>query len=343
MDLKPVTLMRKTALISICLIFFLSRCKIEREGIIMTVNGPISAREMGVTLTHEHILVDFIGADSITDLRWNKTKVAERSLPFLRQIKDLGCRTFIECTPDYLGRDPLLLKTLSDSSGLNILTNTGYYGAGNNKFLPGHAFTETADQLAARWIIEWENGIEGTGIKPGFIKIGVAGTNLSDLHKKLVTAAARTHLKTGLIIASHTGPAIPAFEQLDILRKEGVAPEAFIWVHAQTEKDPINHIKAAKMGAWISFDGLNENNLQEYIGLIKNMKKNNLLNKVLLSHDAGWYHPGEENGGDYRGYTTLFEKLVPLLRKEKFTGREIHQLLVSNPEKAFTIRIRKVK
>jgi phosphotriesterase-related protein len=334
---------RRIVLFSICITFLLSECNTVKEGIIMTVTGPISSGEMGVSLTHEHILVDFIGADSITDLRWNNTKVAERSLPFLKQIKDLGCQTFIECTPDYLGRDPILLKTLSDSSGLNILTNTGYYGAGNNKYLPRHAFTETADQLAARWIMEWENGIEGTGIKPGFIKIGVANTNLSDLHKKLITAAARTHLKTGLTIASHTGPAIPAFEQLEILRKEGVAPAAFIWVHAQTEKDPFNHIKAAKMGAWISFDGLNDNNLQEYIGLIKNMKKNNLLNKVLLSHDAGWYHPGEENGGEYRGYTTLFEKLVPLLRKEKFTGREIHQLLVSNPEKAFTIRVRKLK
>ena len=170
-------------------------------------------------------------------------------------------------------RDPLLLKGLSDSSGLDILTNTGYYGAGNDKYIPQHAFIETADQLAARWILEWENGIDNTGIKPGFIKIGVANGNLSDLHKKLVTAAAWTHLKTGLTIASHTGPAIPAFEQIDILQKEGVAPEAFIWVHAQSEKDPGNHVKAAKMGAWIGLDGLDDNNLEDYIRMITNLRK----------------------------------------------------------------------
>ena len=157
---------------------------------------------------------------------------------------------------------------------------------------------------------EWYKRIR---IKPGFIKIGVAGDTLSELHRKLVDAAARTHLKTGLTIASHTGPAIPAFEQLEILKKEGVAPEAFIWVHAQAEKDLSNHVRAARMGAWISLDGVNDNNLAEYVKMIKNLKENNLLNKVLLSHDAGWYHPGEENGGEYRGYTTLFEKLVPLL------------------------------
>jgi len=308
----------------------------------MTVNGPVSSGDMGVSLVHEHILVDFIGADSITDQRWDRSKVINRSLPYLKQIRELGCRTFVECTPAFLGRDPLLLKSLSDSSGLNIITNTGYYGAGNNKYLPKHAFYETADQIAERWKMEWDSGIAGTGVKPGFIKIGVMDGHLSDLHIKLVEAAARTHLKTGLVIASHTGPAIPAFEQLAILKDEGVSPEAFIWVHAQTENDLSFHIKAAKMGAWISLDGLNDNNLDEYIRMIKNMKERGLINKVLLSHDSGWYHPGEENGGNYKGYSTLLEKLVPLLRKEDFTEMEIKQLLVINPSNAFTIRVHRI-
>ncbi|MFA5819551.1 MAG: hypothetical protein WC854_09760 [Bacteroidales bacterium] len=332
----------KIILSAFCSLFFLFKCNSEKEGIIMTVNGPITSREMGISLIHEHILVDFIGADKITEQRWDKGKVIERTMPFLKQIKDLGCQTLVECTPEYLGRDPLLLKFLSYSSGLNIITNTGYYGAVNNKFLPQHAFTETADQLAFRWTMEFDDGIEKTLAKPGFIKIGVSNDTLSDIHKKLVIAAARTHLNTGMTIASHTGPAIPAFEQLEILKNEGVGPEAFIWVHAQSEKDLGNHVKAAKMGAWVGLDGLNENNLEEYVRMIKNMKENHLLNKVLLSHDAGWYHPGEENGGEYRGYTTLFEKLIPLLQKENFTRREIHQLLVSNPSKAFTIGVHRI-
>jgi phosphotriesterase-related protein len=329
-------------LAAIWLLIFLSQCTLKKDGVVMTVNGPISVKEMGVTLIHEHILVDFIGADSTSEKRWDKLKVISRVLPFLKQIRKLGCQTFIECTPAYLGRDPQLLKALSDSSGLNILTNTGYYGAVNNKYLPENAFKETADQLTERWTKEWENGIGDTGIKPGFIKIAVADTSLSDLHKKLVTAAVRTHLKTGLVIASHTGPAIPAFEELDVLQKEGVSPEAFIWVHAQNEKDRSNHVKAAKIGAWISLDGINDNDLAEYVSMIKNMRDNNLLNKVLLSHDAGWYHPGEENGGEIRGYTTLFEKLIPLLKDEKFTEDEINQILVNNPAEAFTIKVRRL-
>ncbi len=337
-------MVRKNCLLALLALMLISGCADKRESTIMTVKGPIPSGRMGVTLTHEHILVDFIGADNISNDRWDRGKVIEKVLPFLIQIRKSGCNTFIDCTPEFIGRDPVLLKMLSDSSGLNIITNTGYYGAGiDNKYLPGYAFSETAEQLSERWIAEWKNGINGTGIRPGFIKTGITGDSLSAQHRKLVVAAALTHLKTGLAIASHTGPALAAFQQIEILKKEGVAPEAFIWVHAQAEKDPANHIKAAGMGAWISLDGLNEDNAGEYVSMIKNLRNNGLLNKVLLSHDAGWYDPGKPDGGEFRGFSTLFEKLVPALSDEKFSKEEINQILVLNPARAFAIEIRKIE
>jgi phosphotriesterase-related protein len=338
--------MMKQGVINLLIFLFITvlcRCTSEADKeVIMTVKGPISSEIAGIWLTHEHVLVDFIGADSASQSRYDRTTVIRRALPYLRQVKELGCRTFVDCTPEYLGRDPLILRALADSTGMNIITNTGFYGAYNNKYVPETALDKSAEQLAAGWIDEWVNGIGNTGIKPGFIKIAVNPDSLSDFHKTLARAAALTHLKTGLTIASHTGPSIPAFQQLEILKKEGVAPSAFIWVHALNEKDPENMLRAARMGAWISFDKLNDKNVDEFIRMIKIMKENNLLNKVLLSHDAGWFDPAKENGGEYRGYTTLFEKLLPSLRSEKFSEDEIALLLVKNPADAFTIKIRKV-
>lgn len=317
-------------------------CKMNENGMIMTVRGPISPEEMGTTLTHEHILVDFIGADSISSDRWNRDEVEKKAAPYLLEAKKLGMATLVECTPAYLGRDPRLMRMISEYTDINILTNTGFYGASNDKYMPEAAYTESAGDIAHHWTAEWDRGIDGTGIRPGFIKIGVMSGNLSVLHKKIVRAAAITHLNTGLVIASHTGPAIPAFEQLGILMEEGVSPEAFIWVHAQSERDSSAHVLAARTGAWVSFDGLNDNNVYEYVRLIRNMEENQLLGKVLLSHDAGWYRPGLPQGGEYRGYTTLFDKLVPALKKEGFTEDEIDQLLVENPARAFTIGVHKI-
>lgn len=312
----------------------------SKKEMIMTVKGPVPAEKAGIWLTHEHVLVDFIGADSVSESRYDRTTVITRVLPYLKQIKEMGCKTFVECTPEYLGRDPLILLALADSSGMNIITNTGYYGAVNNKYIPESVMRETAEQLAGKWTEEWVSGIGNTGIKPGFIKIAVNRDSLSEFHATLIRAAALTHLNTGLVIASHTGPAIPAFQQLEILKKEGVAPSAFIWVHALNEKDPQNLIKAAKTGAWISFDKLNDKNAEEIVKAITMMKENNLLSKVLLSHDAGWFDPAKENGGEFRGYSTLFEKLLPVLKLSGFTDEEIRQMIEINPGKAFSIRVR---
>jgi phosphotriesterase-related protein len=295
---------------------------------------------MGTSLIHEHILVDFIGAEKYDPARWKKEEVVEKVMPYLEELKHTRCTTLIECTPNYLGRDVKLLQNLSKLSGLNIITNTGYYGGSDNKFLPREAFSETDVQLADRWIKEFREGIDGTDIKPGFIKISVNNNSLSEISKKLIRAAGYCHLQTGLVIASHTGPAIPALEELDILETLGVAPDAFIWVHAQSEKNWEHYLTAAKEGAWVSLDGLNDKNVSDYVNMLLYMKKENFLHRALVSHDAGWYEPGKPMGGTFRGYTTLFLKLIPSLKQAAFTDTDIDQLLKNNPMKAFAIRTR---
>ncbi len=323
--------------------FFILSCSPDRDLMVMTVRGAINADSLGVCLSHEHVLVDFIGADSVTPDRYDPQEVIQVVLPFLMEAKELGCQTFFECTPAYLGRDPELLLKLSELSGLQIVTNTGYYGARNDQHLPKHVFSETAVQLADRWISEWKSGIDGTEIKPGFIKIGVDPGSLSELHRKIVKAAALTHLKTGLAIAAHTGPAIGAFEEIEILKESGVDPSAFIWIHAQNEKSLDLHIKAARLGVFISFDGLGWGSSEEYVKLISNMKLQNLLHQVLISHDAGWYHVGEPGGGQFKDFGKLFRELIPALKQAGFNQDEIDQLLIKNPRNAFGIRVRKYK
>jgi phosphotriesterase-related protein len=322
---------------------FLFVFKTSQSAYVITVKGRIPASEMGTTLIHEHFLVDFIGADKINYNRWNRDEVVKKVLPYLLEAKKYGVKTILDCTPAFLGRDVLLQIRLAEESGLQIITNTGYYGAAGNKFLPKWAFTETAKQIANRWINEFENGIENTKVKPGFIKISVDTGHLSELHQKLVKAASLTHLKTGLTICAHTGTAIPAFEEIELLQKMNVHPSAFVWTHAQVEQDKTLHVKAAKLGAWISLDGIGRGDFEKYADTINNLRSAGMLNKTLISHDAGWYKPDEKEGGIFTGYTNIFKELIPLLKKRGFTDNQIQQLLIKNPAKAFSIRVRKYK
>jgi predicted metal-dependent phosphotriesterase family hydrolase len=309
---------------------------------VMTVNGPIHPRNMKFTLTHEHILVDFIGAAKQNKDRYNADEVFNTALPYLNDIKRKGCATFVECTPAYLGRDVKLLKRLANATGLQIITNTGYYGAAAEKFLPEHVHASSAEQIAARWIAEWSGGIEGTDIKPGFIKAGVDKAPLTPAQRKTIEAAAITHLATGLTIAIHTGNGDANKEELEILSKHGVSPAARIWVHAQSEPDKTYHVEAAEAGSWVSFDGVNPGNIQLNVDYLQNMRSHRLVNRVLVSQDSGWYHAGEPKGGEYKDYNSIIDLLIPELKKHDFTREEIDTIFIHNPAKAFSVNVRKL-
>ena len=316
---------------------------VSLQETIMTVKGPINANDLGFTLSHEHILVDFIGAEKINKERYNVDEVFTTALPFLKDVKQKGCNTFVDCTPAYIGRDVQLLQRLSNASGLNIISTTGYYGAAQEKYLPQHAYSETAEQLAARWIDEWKNGIDGSGIKPGLIKSGVDKTPLSEVQQKIIDAAALTHLATGLTIGVHTGSGDAANEELKILERRGVAPAARIWIHAQNEKNQNYHIEAAQRGSWVSFDGVSPESIDENLRFLQMMKDKKLLDSVLVSQDSGWYHVGEPKGGKYNHYNCIFTDFIPALKQNGFTQKEIDTIFITNPAKALTVKIRKTK
>ncbi len=308
---------------------------------IMTVSGAIAPAQLGAVLPHEHVLVDFVGAAQVSPQRYDPDHAFEVVLPHLKRVKQAGCQTVVECTPAYLGRDPVLLQRLAKASELQLLTNTGYYGAGNGKYLPAHAQHESADDLAQRWLNEWRVGIDGTGVRPGFIKIGVDHSPLSGVNQKLVRAAARTHLQSGLTIACHTGSGAAAMEELAILREEGVSPQAWIWVHAQNERRRDLHRRAADLGGWVEFDGVGPDSLDRHVELVLFMKEHGLLHRVLISHDAGWYAVGEPGGGTFRPLTTLFEQFLPALKTAGLTDEEIRRLTVENPARALAIQVRR--
>jgi phosphotriesterase-related protein len=302
-----------------------------RRGMVQTVRGPVAARDLGATLVHEHVLVDFVGADKVSPSRYDADEAFRVVLPHLLAVKERGARTLLECTPAWLGRDPRLLVRLSEASGLHLVTNTGYYGAAQDKFVPAHAYEEGAERLAERWSAEHRDGIEGTGVKPGFIKTGVDAGPLSAIDRKLVEAAALCHRRTALRIHCHTGDGVAAMDILSVLESRRVPASAFVWVHAQNEKDRALHLRAARAGAWIELDGISEDSADAHLAAVVDLRRAGHLENVLLSQDAGWYHVGEPGGGRFRPYTFLFDSFVPALRKAGLSEAEVRTVLADNP------------
>ncbi len=328
----------------IFLLLSLSACPLfAQQKYIMTVRGKVKADAVGRTLAHEHIVTNFIGAPTVVDVPGDDSVAIAKILPHLLRLKGQGISTLIECTPNYIGRNPALLKKLSELSDLNIVTNTGLYSAVDKKYLPAYAFTQNAASIAARWETEWTNGIGGTGIRPGFIKLGAGSSALDSIEAKMLSAAIMLSRKSLLPIAIHSGSgqaAISAFEQL---KRSNWKPEKLIWVHAQNGTDE-ERAMLANEGVWISLDGVSEKSWEQYASMILFLKKRNLLNRLLISHDDGWAVP--ENGsynklelfgnGNSIPYNTLFTKLLPALQKAGVTESEIDMILRKNTADCFS-------
>ncbi|MCC6539496.1 MAG: phosphotriesterase [Bryobacterales bacterium] len=279
-------------------------------------------------LVHEHVLVDFRPLNRRPDaVDLNAVYAVAR--PRLEEVTKLGCVRFQECTPAYLGRAPRLLRRLAEATGIEIWTNTGWYAARDRQFLPPEAATESAAAIAARWVREARQGVDG--VKPGFVKIGVNRAPLHPVDRKMVEAAAICSRETGLTVASHTGGGGPAaLEQLEIFSSAKADLHRFVWVHADSEKDHSFHERVARAGAWVEFDHVNARNLAAHLEAVRFMASRNLLRRTLISQDSGYYRPDPPQGGVFQPFTFLYTDFLP-----KLDPAWVNLLMSANPVAAF--------
>jgi len=303
-------------------------------AVIETVQGPISPEALGFTLIHEHITCDSSGARDTGPRRWLRDRVVTTMAPHLHALRDCGVTGLIDCSPMCLGRDPLVLLRLSLLTGLHILTNTGLY---TEPYLPQEVLAMSAQAIARRWVTEWREGIDGTGIRPGLIKIAVNPGHLAPVQQTIVRAAAITHQATGLLVAAQAGDAVAARESLDIIEAEGMSPSRYVIAHADQIPEPEVHIELAERGAWLEYDAIGTRPIEDHVALVGRMLEWGFEDQLLLSQDAGWFEVGEPDGGIPRPYTTIVDEFIPRLVDAGVSDNRIYKLFVQNPREALAV------
>ncbi|MHC4535022.1 MAG: phosphotriesterase family protein [Planctomycetota bacterium] len=299
-----------------------------------TTQGPIAAEGLGVTLPHEHIFTDLRGPGARGYGQADVADVVRVMAPLLEEAKLKGVGVLFECSSIGVGRNVTILSEVSAASGLPVVVPTGVYGRAN--FAPIEHKNMSEDELTELFISEIREGIEGTGIKAGFIKIATGGSNMNALEEKFLRAAGRAARETGAAVASHTTVSSNATRQADIL--ESISPDIrFIWVHAQSVNNRSLYKQLAERGIYIEFDSLGWNPGQDstFITAIKDLLATGYGEQILLSHDAGWYRPGVKDGGTQKPYTYLIDTFIPKLIDSGVDGEAIRMITEINPIRAF--------
>jgi phosphotriesterase-related protein len=229
---------------------------------------------------------------------------------------------------------------------LNIIMGSGYYvDAAHPPGMDG----KTVDDIARELVADLTVGVDGTGVRAGFI--GEIGTTWpwTDNEKKVVRAAVAAQRETGAALMIHPGrhERLP-LEIVDFVRKEGADLERTIMCHIErTIADRAVLLELAATGVCLEYDlfGLETSyypynpdfdmpNDGERMRQILFLIERGHLGQILMSHDIAYKHCLTKWGGF--GYHHLLVNVIPRLRARGADDQTIQTLLVDNPRRAFT-------
>ena len=304
---------------------------------IHTLNGSVEIDSLGLILPHEHLFTDLRGPHVPGYAEGEPSAVLKVVEPFLEEASAAGVTALVECSTVGVGRNISVLKRLADVTSVQLVAPTGVY---RDAYIPKSLLQASEEDLAELWTTELLEGIEGTSIRAGFIKLAMSDDGPSALEIRNLKAAARASQDTGAVIASHTIGGQVARKEMDILEAAGLDLQRFIWVHAQTEPDLSIVREAAGRGALIELDtvGAPFQPQTELLETVLALIEAGFIDHLLLSHDAGWYNPARPDGlpdEGYRGYTALVRDFLPELLRRGITQEQVRVMTVDNPARAF--------
>jgi phosphotriesterase-related protein len=308
-----------------------------------TVNGRIDVEELGRTLIHEH----FRTIDEATRFQfphlYDGAEEWDLAMADANAVKGHGIRTVVEPSAMFLTRDASFSKRVADESGLQVVLATGVY---TYDHLPQSLLNRNEDQLADIFVHEIEHGIQGTEIKPAFIKCAADEPGITPNIEKVHRAAARASNRTGNPIMAHSRPASGTGpEQMRIFTEEGVDP-ARVQIAHTGDTDDLEYIeKLLDTGCFIGLDryGLDiflptERRQATTLALLER----GYAERMFLSQDycssIDWF-PREvqaylkANEVPDWSMTFLFEKVIPELKERGMTDDQLDEMMVENPKR----------
>lgn len=299
---------------------------------LLTTLGAFAADQLGMILPHEHIFVD-LGPIPVESYRFAEaTDVIRVMAPEIEKIKQQGITALVECTPVGVGRRADIDLAVSQATNLPVVLPTGIY---REPWVPAWAQEASEEQLAAWMLGELTEGIEASGVPAAWIKISAGDDGITACESKILRAAARAGAATNAIIGSHTIRGRVVRDQVDMLEAAGYTADRFIWIHTQAESDFALHLEIAQRGAWLEYDAIGSFDDETLIPWIQRLLDAGYGEKLLLSHDRGWYDPSKPGGGVPQPYTYLCEHFLPKLRAAGIAESTIIQLTQVNPFNAY--------
>jgi phosphotriesterase-related protein len=294
---------------------------------VATVAGAVEPAELGVTLVHEHLRFRDEAVAENWPGRYDDAAEFAAAVEAVRAAQGHGVKTIVDPTAMFGGRDVRFMKRVADETGVTVVPCTGIY---TYDFLPHYFENRDVDTIAAHFVDDIEQGIQGTEIKAAFIKCAADEPGVTEHVEKVHRAAARASVRTGAPIMAHSRPASNTGpRQVEIFLEEGVAPERIQIAHCGDSPD-VEYIQGLlDRGVYV---GLDRYGLEMFQPMARRnevaaeLLRRGHAERLMISQDycatIDWF-PEEAaqqlmDSGAIRNwsFTLVFEEVIPWLREQ---------------------------
>ena len=344
---------------------------------VQTVLGKINPSELGIVLTHEHVVLDRapatvepeeIGARNLfhSKLTMDKLGIVKRNplaildnlqimdensqVEELMQFKYAGGKTVVDVTSGGVGRDPQLLRRVALKTGLNIIAGAGYY---IESFLPKSVLSRTVAELEEEIIKQVTVGFDHTDIIAGVIgEIGVSRV-MTPFEENSLTASCRAHARTGVPLSIHVNPWAPAaFEAMEVIEAHSADPEKVTICHVDLVTDEDFLIRLLDKGVFLEFDNFSREVTRDLKHCTPEVGRFlpdwDVLRMIKKLIDRGY---GRQillsmdiclkhmlRAYGGVGYAHVIANLVPMMKELGITQAQIDEILIHNPARWLNVK-----
>ncbi len=311
---------------------------------VRTVLGDIDPAELGVTYSHEHLVI--AGSRTVELFPDFRLDDVDKAVAELAPAQALGLRSVVDAMPADTGRDVLLLAEVSRRSGAHLVAPTGVH---HQRYYPERHWTEllSIEEVTELLVADIRDGIDAldygspivkrTPHRAGVIKVAGSTDGPSERDARFFEAAAAAQVATGCPILTHCESGTGALEQAALLGRHGADLGHVALSHVDKVVDRAHQREVFATGVFVEYDqafrwkGGPNGTLQ----LLEWAAEDGHLDQVLLGLDAARQGYWATHGGS-PGMAYLLDGFAAAMRERGLGDVEQRQLFVTNPARCYT-------
>ncbi|XP_053507870.1 phosphotriesterase-related protein isoform X1 [Ictalurus furcatus] len=345
------------------------------SGKVQTVLGLMDPDQLGRTMTHEHLTMNFeycfvppapghednsSAPFQLKNMHWlqqhayshRENLLLYQELEAVRDelvcFKEAGGGTIVENTTTGITRDLPVLRQLAKDTGVNIVAGAGYYVDDTHS---DETRKMTVEELTDVIVTEVSHGADGTDIRCGVI--GEIGTSwpIAESEKKVLRATAHAQTQLGCPVIIHPGrnPAAPG-EIVRILQEAGGDISKTVMSHLdRTIFDHDELLEFAKLGSYLEYDlfgtemldypfnlGIDMPNDSQRVQILAFLIKEGYEDRIVIAHDIHTKNRLTKYGG--HGYSHILNNIVPKMLSRGISQKQVDKILIDNPKQWLTFK-----